>query len=99
MVMRTLTFLAVVLIIVAGAGCATKVNIEAEREALRRADSEYSNAATAKDVERLHSLYAEDATVYEPNAPAVTGREPVRKFISDFAALPGFAVTFRPLDV
>jgi hypothetical protein len=34
-----------------GAACSARVDIEAERQALRNADAEYSKAGTAKDFE------------------------------------------------
>jgi len=80
-------------------GCAPAVDIEAERTALREADAAYSQTAAAKDVDRFASMYTADATMYPPNDSAVAGIEAIRAFGAAFTALPGFAATFRPLEV
>lgn len=80
-------------------GCAPRVDWEAEREALRQADAEYSRLVTEKNVEGWVALYTSDATMYPPNEAAVSGIDNVRKFGSQFTALPGFAATFHPLQV
>ena len=77
-------------------GCAEgtpPVDLEAERAAVRRADSLYSAAATAKDVDALTALYASDATIYPPGASSVTGSESIRQFATEFTLAPGLTMT------
>ena len=83
------------LMLVAGSGCAPTVDVEAERAALREADRQFSAAAAAKHVEGVVSLFADDAQLLPPDAPAITGKEGVRNFVSEIAAIPGFAVSWQ----
>ena len=55
-----------------------RVDVEAERAALRNVDSETSRAAAAKDIERILSSYADDAVRLPPNAPIIRGKEAIQ---------------------
>lgn len=48
-------------------------------KALAALDDEWSKAATAGNVDRVTSFYAEDAFVYPPNAPAVSDHAAIRE--------------------
>ena len=48
-------------------------------DALRQADVAWSSAAGSKDLDKTVSFYSEDALVLPPNAPAVTGKDGIRK--------------------
>ena len=71
----------------------------AEETALRKADAEWLKAFEAKDVEGMVSFYAEEASVYPPNAPIVSGREAIRKMLEELTANPGFEVTWESVKV
>ena len=75
------------------------VDLEAERAALREADSRYSQLATAKDVEGIFNLYAGDATVYPPDEAIISGSDGVLKFIEEFTSAPGLTVSFSPVVI
>ena len=53
------------------AGC-TRVNVADEQDALLTVDREWSQ--TVKEPEKFLSYFADDATIYAPGAPMVTGR-------------------------
>ena len=97
--MKTLFPILTTLLVLAVNGCASQVDVEAERAALRQADAEHYKAAAAKDVERMVSMYADGASMFPPNGASITGTEGVRKFASEFTALPGFAISFSPAQV
>jgi ketosteroid isomerase-like protein len=42
-------------------------------------DTEWSKAASALDIDRVVSFYADDASLLQPNAPIATGKEALRK--------------------
>ena len=67
----------------------------ADEAALRTADSEWSKAAGAKDVDRCVSFTADDTVMLAPNAPAANGKEAVRKSWSEMLALPGLALSWQ----
>lgn len=86
-------------IAVFGAACSARVDIEAERQALRAASDEYSNAEAAKDAERLSSFYTEDAIMYPPNEPTMTGKENIHKYASNVMAIPDLVMSSRNIEL
>jgi ketosteroid isomerase-like protein len=60
-------------------GAASPDDRAANEKALRDADSAWSKAASALDVNRTVSYYADDASMFPPNAPLATGREAIRR--------------------
>lgn len=60
-----------------------------DEAAIRAASAAWSQAATAKDLERAVSFYADDAVVLPDKAPATRGKENIRKNWALLLALPG----------
>jgi uncharacterized protein (TIGR02246 family) len=67
----------------------------ADERAVREADAAWAKAAAAKDVEARLSFLAEDALVLPPNAPMQTGKESMRKGLSEEMANPGYAISWQ----
>lgn len=100
--MTKLHFVITAGILAATASCAPQVpsvDLEAERTALREADSRYTQLATAKDAEGVSGLYSVDATIYPPDGATVSGLDGVREFAAEFTSVPGLTVSFRPLVI
>ena len=74
---------------------AAPVDVAAERAALARADKAWSEAAVARDVEKVLSYWTDDAVVYPPGQPAVSGKEALRTFVTDGLAMPGFTIRWN----
>jgi ketosteroid isomerase-like protein len=51
----------------------------ADEAAIRAASAEWAKVAAAKDLEKTLSYYANDASLFPPNAPVVTGPDVRRK--------------------
>ncbi len=51
----------------------------ADEAAIRAASAEWAKVAATKDLEKTLSYYAEDASMFPPNAPVVTGADARRK--------------------
>jgi len=51
----------------------------ADEAAVRAASEEWAKVAAAKDLEKTLSYYAEDASMFPPNLPIVTGADARRK--------------------
>jgi ketosteroid isomerase-like protein len=51
----------------------------AAEKALRDTDSEWSKAASARDLDRTVFYYADSATLLPPNAPVATSKEAIRR--------------------
>ena len=70
-----------------------------DEEAIRKIDTEWSQAADAKDVDKFVSYYADDASMLPFNAPIATGKDQIRQTFSGLTQKPGFALTFAPTKI
>jgi len=66
---------------------------------IRALDSEWSQAAQSKDVDKLVSYYSDDASAFPFNAPIATGKEQIRQLWSALMAKPGFSLSFAPTKI
>ena len=71
----------------------------AEETAIRQADLGWSKAMTDKQLDATVSYYAEEASIYPPNAPTATGKNAIRNVWAQFFAVPGFLVTCHPAKI
>jgi len=94
-------FVAVALLVSAGiaVSLAQKSNPNADEQAIRKLDSDWSAAAQSKDVEKTISFYADDASAFPFNAPLATGKEQIRQLWTHLTSLPGFGLTFGPTKI
>jgi ketosteroid isomerase-like protein len=85
------------IVLLSGAACArTSMDADGEREALMRVSREWAAAAAARDLERIVSYWADEATVLPPGQPAVVGKAAIRDFVAASLKIPGFSVTWEP---
>ena len=56
-------------------------------------------AAEAKDLERYVSFYADDASLFWPGTPIVTGQAAIREFMRAFLSMPAFSLSFETTKV
>ena len=88
---RILILLAVAMI--AGSGCvAKKVDLEAERAALMKADSDWAATLAEKSVDGFTSFFTADAIVMPPHLPVLNGIDAIRDWATTSMSLPGFSV-------
>ena len=66
---------------------------------LRDLDTQWSEAAATKDLEQTVAYYSDDAIVLPPNTASATTREAIRNAWKDLLAIPGFAITWKPIRV
>lgn len=71
----------------------------ADAGAIRAAEQDWSNAAAAKELSRTLSFYADDASMFAPNAPIATGKDAIRAIWSQEFANPGFAISWQTAKV
>jgi uncharacterized protein (TIGR02246 family) len=67
----------------------------ADEAAIRGASAAWSQAATAKDLDKAVSFYAQDAVILPDKAPAVRGQENFRKNWAPLLALPGPGLSWQ----
>ena len=80
-------------------GCATVPDSLRERDALLQRDREWAAvAAEGRDVERIVSFWADDATILPPDAPPVHGKAAIRDYVQKSLAIPGFQIQWRPTN-
>jgi uncharacterized protein (TIGR02246 family) len=83
-------------------GCATPPPPDtraADEQVIREIETEWAKVVAAKDVERFMSFYADDASVFEPGTPIVTGKDAIRKTADALFAIPGLSVSFQTVKV
>lgn len=94
--------LAIAVVSLALAGCATTaVNQASEEAAIRAAANDYQTAFNAHDADRLAALHTADAMVMISNAPLAAGTAAIRSSFADFfrSASPSLSFTPTRIDV
>jgi uncharacterized protein (TIGR02246 family) len=71
----------------------------ADERTIRDLETQWSKAAAEKDLEKMLSFYADDATVLPSNAPVATTNDNVRRLWADLFASPGLALSWRTIKV
>jgi len=85
-----------ILAIFSAAGCSLhKANLAAEEAAIRRTDTDWLAAASAHDLERTVSFWADDATILAPETPPVVGKDAIHKYVAEAFATPGFSIAWK----
>jgi ketosteroid isomerase-like protein len=65
----------------------------ADVASIKAADKAWGEAALARDWDKVAALYTTDAILLPPNAPAVEGRENIRKNLANFPPLSKMDIT------
>ena len=95
--MRQIICIALVLLLL---GCnQTKVDKKAEGEKLKQLSKEWSQAASAGDVEKIVSYWADDAVLISAGQPVLNGKNAIRKMVEDSYKMPGFRIGWQPQSV
>ena len=94
--MKNSSLLIALLIAISVTACNTspRVDIAKEEQAVRATDAQWLAAVKAKDFDRALTFWADDATVFAPNAPAMVGKESIRKYVTATTAIPGFSINW-----
>jgi uncharacterized protein (TIGR02246 family) len=71
----------------------------ADEQAIREIEKDWSNAFGTKDVERVVSFYADDATMMAAGEPGVSGKEAIRASTGKLLAMPGLSLSFQTAKV
>src|SRR5262249_1781090 len=71
----------------------------ADERAIREAELEWWGVTVAKNLERTVAFYADDASMYPPNAPLATGKEAIRAVWSPLLTTPGVAISGQTTKV
>jgi ketosteroid isomerase-like protein len=74
----------------------TRASDEAD---LKQWDANWSKAASAKDVDKTVSYYAEETMVQPPNGPMLTSKADIRKVWAEMLSAPGFSGGWKATKV
>lgn len=72
---------------------------ERDEQAIREIEAEARNSARARDVDRYVSVYADDAVLFWPGTPMITGKTAIREFMKIFFANPACSLSFQTVKV
>lgn len=89
--------LGVGLVLLSGCG-SPDVDVEAEERRLMDLSREWSAVAAGDDVEALMSYWADDAVMMAPGQPPIRGKEAIREFVGSAGDIPGFSISWEPLE-
>jgi len=99
MLMRLKLAMAVLILVPVGMAQANAKKSSDAENRIRALDSEWSQAAQSKDVDKMVSYYSDDASAFPFNAPIATGKEQIRQLWSALMAKPGFSLSFAPTKI
>jgi ketosteroid isomerase-like protein len=71
------------------------MDIERERTHLLKRDAEWATlGSSGHEVDRILSYWTDDARVYPPGMPVVSGKPSLRGYVEGALAIPGFRITW-----
>lgn len=77
-------------------GCSqSKVDKKAEGEKVMQLSREWAQAASAGDIEKTVSYWADDAVVISADQPALKGKQAIRKMVEESYKMPGFRISWQ----
>lgn len=71
----------------------------ADEAAIRANDADFVKAAQEKDLDKIVSLYLDDAVIFSAGAPAVIGKDNIRKFFEPITKGPATQFMFSDVKV
>jgi ketosteroid isomerase-like protein len=75
-------------------------DLQKERAAILQTDKEWAAAAAeGRDIDRIVSFWADDATVYPPGMPALSGKAAIREYVEKSLKMPGFRIHWQSTQV
>lgn len=75
-------------------------DLDKERAAILEIDKQWASAAAeGRDIDLIVSFWSDDATIFPPAAPAVVGKDSIRKFVQASLAMPGFSIRWETTEV
>jgi ketosteroid isomerase-like protein len=75
------------------------MDLERERKRLLDLDAEWAALSSrGQDVDRILSFWTDDARLFAPGLPAVSGKAALRSYVEGALAIPGFHITWTTLE-
>ena len=81
------------------AGCAPGKSDDSKDAAkLMQTSREWSKAAESGNMDAVLGYFADDAVLLSEGQPPVRGREALRSYLADAAKIPGFRISWEPIE-
>lgn len=90
--------LVVAISLAALSACGSKPDTKQEEQKLMETSRAWSRAAQGGDVDAILAYWADDATVIQPGQEVARGRESQRRMIEGMKKMPGFRISWEPLE-
>jgi ketosteroid isomerase-like protein len=75
------------------------MDLERERTRLLERDAEWASLSSdGRDVDRILSFWTDDARVYPPGFPMLSGKAALRGYVESALSIPGFHITWKSSD-
>jgi ketosteroid isomerase-like protein len=75
------------------------VDVEAETEAVRKADSAWQKSVQEENIDKVLSFYLDDAIWFWPDTPTFKGKEGIKKWWLTWFNIPDSKVSWEPMKV
>ncbi len=76
-----------------------KTDANAEGDKLMQISREWSKSAATDSIEKTLSYWADDAVIMSPGQPPLKGKKAIREMIESTSRIPGFKISWKPLNV
>jgi ketosteroid isomerase-like protein len=74
--------------------------MSADRVRLLERDAEWAVLASeGRDIEAILSYWTDDAVVFVPGLPPVSGKDALREYVRNSLQIPGFNISWKSTDV
>ena len=77
---------------------AQDIDVKAEGEKLMRISRAWAQTVAQGDFEAALEYWADDAVVMTPGQPPIRGKEAIRAYVEGASKIPGFRITWEPLE-
>ena len=78
--------------------CGSRPDPKAEEQKLMETSRAWSREAQAGNVDAMLAYWSDDAIVIQPGQEVTRGREPLRAMIERMNKLPGFSISWEPIE-
>lgn len=81
-----------------GEAASAKPSREAEERALMETSRAWAKAAKTGNADSIMAYFADDAVMITAGEPTLRGKEAIRKYVEGASKLPGFAISWEPME-
>lgn len=96
---RRILFVGLCLFLIVLASVSQERDTRSEGQAIRAADAAWLEAVQAKNLDRILSFYANDASVFPIAEPIATGKSAIRENWEHMLGIPGLRLTWQVVKV